>query len=259
MKKWIVVLAISMAFPHAGNAQFLKKLKGKVLGKEQHEGLLKGMFVSENDQVFKKWDLGEADIVLSFHPSDSTQKGTERIGGIKENGSFSYQMPDSIRTSVPIRAFISECTNKEEAIVKNDAVTISPASIMVGQNNRFIGYIIPASTVKTSYNTMGGGIMNNGHLGHYYLPIYASGDATVKLDCIKKVKMEDGKGFAFKTKVPVDEYFDYELKKGLNQIDVHVIDNLLVGQSYHFIERGWSVVDEIPSNTLWVFIPIVNK
>ncbi|SFZ93428.1 hypothetical protein SAMN05428642_103128 [Flaviramulus basaltis] len=259
-KKGILLLLFTLilVIPNV-EAQLLKKLKQKVLGKDSKEGLLTGMFVSETNQVFKDWDMGEADIVLSFHPADSTQKGTQKIGKILDDGSFSYQLPDSILTSVPVRSFISECTNKEETIVKNDSVTISPAFIRVGQNNKFIGYIVPASSIKTSYNTISGGLINNGHLGHYYLPIYANGEATIELNCVKKVKMEDGKGFAFKTKVPVDEYFNYEFKKGWNLVDVHVIDNLLVGESYHYIERSWSVIEKLPNNSVWVFIPVINK
>ncbi|SDM89152.1 hypothetical protein [Kriegella aquimaris] len=251
LAKSICIFFFLFGTVQTGHAQFLKKLKNAVVGETQTVPTEK---TSGLDQKFRNWNIGEVQIIAVSVFSNDLQKDRQNIGTIKANGSFDFQMPDSIKTWVPINVYGQDCENSEEAVIKNPGVKIAWNRMFVFQNGKHIGELMPADPVKAAYNLNQGGI-NNGTLGHFYLWIYADGNASATIDCYKKMDMTDGKSFSYKN-MPVEDRFDLHYKKGWNIVQVENVDNIWVGLTQHYLEREWKVVNELPNNTTWVFRPM---
>lgn len=256
MKKLrIIILGILLVSGvQSGQAQFLKKLKKAVLGNEEAKPTEK---TSDLDQKFDDWDQGAADIIAISVFSDDFNKYRQIVGKIQPDGSFSFKMPDSLKTWVPIGVYGSDCENSEEAVVENPEVKLAGNQMHIFKNGEYLGAISPANPVAAAYNVNQSGV-NNGNLGKYYLWIYADGDALATIDCTKISTVTDGKETIY-PKMPLEDTFDLHYKKGWNIVEVDVLDNIWAGLTKQYLERTWKVVEELPKDVSWVFRPRIQE
>lgn len=233
-------------------AQFFKKLKNKLSKKENS---VKELYTSNANQTFNDWDQGASDIIAYIVSELDTSKRTHIIGNIEEDGSFTYKLPDSIATSVPISAYAEECTNAQEAIIKNPEVKMGLAKLLVGQNKEFIGAMKAFKTGEAAHN-FGSSKGSDDEIGDTYLWVYADGEASIQLKCHKKFVMLNEKGQAYKDKMDSETNRNIQLKKGWNILRTQVTKNIPVGaESLHYTKNELSIVDALPEDIQWEYQP----
>lgn len=243
-----ILTFILVANVQTSEAQFFKKLKEKVSKKKPKNA----MQVSDTSQVFTNWNHGASDIVLFVVTEFDTSNRTHLVGKITDHGSFNYALPDSIQTSVPVSALTEECTNQNDAVIENTEVKISIAKLLVGQDKAFIGNMNAASSVEVAYN-LGSNKEKNDEIGEYYWFVYADGDATIQLKCIKEVTMRNEKGQAYKDPIDAESMISVDFKKGWNLLKTEVTETIPVGMTWHFTKNKISIVNELPHDIKWVY------
>jgi len=244
------LLTLFLLSGQSTHAQFFKKLKQKLVKKEKKEKL----YVSDTAKVFQHWDRGASDIIAFVLTEFDTKKRTHIVGKILENGSFTYKLPDSISTSVPISAFAEECTNTQDAVIENDEVQMALVKLFVGQNKAFTGSLNTVNPIEARFN-LGSNKENNGEKGDTYLLVYADGQASINLKCNKKFTMRNLKGQAYKDKLDAESAIDINLKKGWNILRTRVTENMPVGMALHFTKNELTIVDALPNDIQWVHEP----
>lgn len=244
----LILTFILVANVQSSQAQFFKKLKEKVSMKKPKIELQ----VSDTSQVFNTWNHGASDLVLFVVTEFDPSKRTHIVGKITEDGSFSYKLPDSIGTSVPISAYAEECTNAQDATIKNPEVKMALAKLLVGQNKEFIGAMNAVNPVEAVYN-LGNNKEHNGEKGDTYLWVYADGEASIHIKCHKKFTMRNEKGQAYKDKVDAESNINIELKKGWNLLRTKVTESIPVSMSLHYTKNELSIVDALPEDIQWVY------
>lgn len=253
--KFNIAVVLTLLFAvNVGNAQFLKKLKEKVMGKEE---VVPTQKLSDNTMKFKGWNMGEANIMAISVFSDDFEKHRTQVGTIAEDGSFDLNLPDSLKTWIPVSVYGKDCENANEARITNPETKMAWNRFFVFKDGEFIGSVMPANPVKAAYNLNDGGV-NNGRLGKYYLHVYVDGNASASIDCTKKQDITDGKDATYED-FPLKDNFDLHYKKGWNIVEVHNLDNIWLGLTKHYQERSWKVVEEVPDSATWVFRPRTNK
>lgn len=215
------------------------------------QGINDGDFVSESNRLFKNWNHGEAEIIAIVLTEPDQDKRTFTAGSIDEDGSFDFQLPETVSTSVPVSSYSRPCTNYQEEIPDGSEVTLAYVGLYANQDGETIGSLIPAKPVRAAYN-MNVGNINNGNLGRYYVWVYADGDASVQINCKKSVDMTDGKEVEYED-MEVEDRFNFHFKKGWNLIQAEVVDNIWVGLTKHYMEREWTVVSDFTADVKWVF------
>lgn len=220
----------------------------------KHQPTVPGEKLSDSNMQFNNWDSGKAEIIAISVFSNDYEKYQKKVGTIQSNGSFSIALPNEVKTWQPMSVYKKSCLGDADASIDNPDVKFAWFRLYVKKGGNYIGGIQPASTVEAAYNLNAGGV-NNGKLGRYYLWVYADGDATVSIDCKKKKNITDGKGSTYED-FALKDHFNLRYKKGWNIVEVHVIDNIWVGLTKHYTERSWSVLDEIPTDAVWVFRPM---
>jgi hypothetical protein len=249
-----ILIILFLLNTQISEAQFFKKLKQKFSKKETIEKL----YVSDSAQIFKNWDLGASDIIATVFTESDPKKRTHIVGDIAEDGSFSYKLPDSIGTFVPIGRYAEECTNAQEVVIKNAEVKMGLAKLYVGQNKEFTGSLHTVSSKEAVYNS-GSNIENNGEKGDTYLLIYADGEASIHIKCEKKFTMRNQKGQAYKDQLDAESAIAIDLKKGWNLLRSRVTENIPVGMGLHFTKKELTIVDALPNDSMWVYQPTENK
>lgn len=252
MKRINAVIAglMILCMVQATNAQFLKKLKEKLMGREE---VVPTQKISGLDQKFGNWNMGGADIIAISVFSDDFEKHRQQVGTIRADGSFDLQMPDSLKTWVPVSVYGRDCDNADEARIVNPETKLAWNRLFIYQDGEFKGDINPASNVKAAYNLNNDGL-NNGKLGRYYLWVYADGNANAAVYCTKVMDVTDGKEYTYED-MEVKDNFDLNYKKGWNIVEVNNVDNIWVGLTKHYTEREWKVVETLPRDIKWVFRP----
>jgi len=253
-KKYVTAVVLILLAFNAVNAQFLKKLKKAISGDEKVTPTQK---LSDLDQKFADWDMGEADIIAISVFSNDFEKHRQKVGMVGPDGSFDLNMPDSLKTWIPVGVYGKDCDNSDEPQIVNPETKLAWNQLHVYQNGEYLGAIWPANPIKAAYNVNQSGV-NNGTLGKYYLWVYTDGDGSATISCTKKRDITDGKEYTYEN-WPLKDHFDLHYKKGWNLVEVTNIDNIWVGLTKHYTERSWKVVDELPDDVTWVFRPRVEN
>jgi len=243
-----ILIFILVTNVQTNQAQFFKKLKEKISKKTPKVELQ----VSDTSQVFNGWKPGASDIILYVVTEFDASKRTHVVGSINEDGSFTYKLPDSIQTSVPVNALTEECTHQSDTTIENTQVKISFAKLLVGQNKSFVGNLNPVNPVEAVYN-LGENKENNGEKGEYYWFVYSDGYASIQLKCIKNFTMRDAKGRAYKDTLEAESMIAIQLKKGWNLLRTEVIESIPVGAAVHFTKNKVTIVDKLPDDIKWVY------
>jgi len=228
----------------ANNAKDLSENK---VNTQVNTDYLKDFTISKgSSKKFDTWQFGSAELyVIKYLPFGKDPETQYRVGSIRADGSFDFNMPENIRFETKISDFF-KCPNvgspPPATEYSNPNAGMVSKVVSVIQNGKRIGNISLASSRQQVYN-FSPAHQFRGDLGYRLTWWYAEKTSSAKIVCNR---IYDNYGEQFEMRI----INKLEFKPGWNLVKIEVLE-AHSPKFYKTLEL--SVVKSPPSDAKWVF------
>lgn len=206
----------------------------------------------DNQKQFKNWEYGEATIFLVTQPFKRKNKEEIQIGKVEENGSFYFNLPDTVSYDRTISSFFTCEMNKTvtKAEYKSPNTGLVSAYLSVRKNENEIGLLSLATSKQQEYNNSPFG-KYHGAIG-YRLKLWFADEITgIYSICNRSIEATNNAETI--KEITITDTYNLSFNKGWNFVKTETIDNQMVGEVSYYKLRNYTVESEIPTNAKWIF------
>lgn len=227
-----------------------KKEKNASTQSDTH--LKKYIITKSNAKQFTNWKLGKAEIILITQPYSTAKRQALKVGEIKPDGNFDFDLPSSVWFDSTISDFF-KCQgsiSSTETQYTEKEVGLIPAFLSIRKSENEIGVLSLATSKQQAYNNSPFG-KYQGHLGYRLELWYAEASTNAESVCKRTIEATDNSEIT--KQIQISDIYNLSFKKDWNYVKVAIQENQKVGIIPYYKTKKYTVVNSLPNDVRWVF------